>query len=215
MKTRGFTLLEILIALAIFATIGLASTAVLSRVIESDRLSTERFERLQSLQRAMLTIERDMLQLVARKIRLEGETNSVVISGGADLFQSEADGIGFIRSGWQNPKLMLRRSTLQAVAYRLQEQKLHRMYGNYVDNVIGHEPKVKTILEGVEDFQVEFLAEQGKDPTEARSWSESFSSTQLPYAVAITIESTEFGKIRREFLVASSNVIGASEEDEE
>ena len=139
----GFTLLEILVAMAIFTLIGLASTAVLSSVIDSDELSTERFGKLQTLQRAMLTLERDILQATARPIRVEGETNPVVLSGGGDLFQSETDGLGLVRSGWHNPQLMLPRSTLQAVAYRLQEGQLQRLYGNYVDNVIGYEPKIK------------------------------------------------------------------------
>lgn len=200
----GFTLLEILVAMAIFTIIGLASNAVLSSVIDSNSLSSERFDKLQTLQRAMLMIERDVLQAVHRPIRVEGETNDVVMSGEKNLFESETDGIGFVRSGWQNPQLRLPRSTLQAVGYRLQEGRLERLYGNYVDNVIGYEPKVRVLLTDVEDFSVEFFVSQNEEEVEEESaWEEKYTGTVIPRALAITIVSKDFGEIRREFLLNS------------
>ena len=82
MKQRGFTLIEILIAMAIFTLIGLASTGLLTTVIDSNDLSSERFEKLQQLQRAMVIIERDIQQAVPRPVRAEGETQTVVMAGG-------------------------------------------------------------------------------------------------------------------------------------
>lgn len=202
MQQRGFTLIEILVAMAIFSLIGLASTGVLTTVIDSDDLSQQRFDELEKLQRAMLTIERDILQMSPRAVRIEGESNTLVISGGNGLFDSEADGLGFTRAGWHNPQLMLRRSTLQPVAYRLQEQQLQRLYSNYTDNPIGHEGKMKVLLEGISDFQVEFLV-SAEDQDDA-NWEESFRSEDLPTSIAITIESETFGVIRREFFVRSS-----------
>jgi general secretion pathway protein J len=204
-KHRGFTLLEILIAMAIFTLIGLASTSVLTTVIDSDETSSQRFEKLEGLQRAMLTLERDILQAVPRSIRVNGEANSTVIRGGRDLLDSEADGIGFVRAGWHNPQLMLPRSTLQAVGYRLQEGQLQRLYGNYLDNVIGFEPKVKVLLEDVTDFRVEFLTSADSDVEES-SWQESYTGRLLPRAVAVTINSQHFGQIRREFFLGGSSI---------
>jgi general secretion pathway protein J len=201
-QNYGFTLIEILVAMAIFTVIGLASTGVLTSVINSDQLSSERFERLEELQRAMLTIERDILQIVPRAVRINGDPVDTVISGGEDVFDSDADGLGFVRIGWHNPQMLLPRSSLQAVGYRIQEQQLQRLYGNYVDNVIGYEPKVKVLLFGIEDFRVSFLtkAEQLEEPEE---WDEAYSSSTLPIAISITIVSKTFGEIRREFMLAS------------
>jgi general secretion pathway protein J len=198
----GFTLIEILVAMAIFTIIGLASTGVLNSVINSDQLSSERFEKLEELQRAMLTIERDILQIVPRNVRINSEPVSAVVSGGEDVFDSDADGLGFVRSGWHNPQMLLPRSTLQAVGYRIQEEQLQRLYGNYVDNVIGYEPKVKILLSDIEDFRVSFLteAEQLEKPDE---WKETYSSATLPIAISITIVSKTFGEIRREFILAN------------
>ena len=201
-QNHGFTLIEILVAMAIFTVIGLASTGVLTSVINSDQLSSERFERLEELQRAMLTIERDILQIVPRAVRINGDPVDTVISGGEDVFDSDADGLGFVRIGWHNPQMLLPRSSLQAVGYRIQEQQLQRLYGNYVDNVIGYEPKVKVLLFGIEDFRVSFLtkAEQLEEPEE---WDEAYSSSTLPIAISITIVSKTFGEIRREFMLAN------------
>lgn len=202
--TKGFTLIEILVAMAIFAVIGLASTGVLNSVINSDQLSTERFAKLEELQRAMLIIERDVLQIVPRSLRVNGEPISLVISGGEGVLNSDVDGLGFVRGGWHNPQMLLPRSTLQAVGYRVQEQQLQRLYGNYVDNIIGHEPKVRVLLSEIEDFQVSFLTDlaQIEDPDD---WDENYASATLPMAVSITIVSKTFGKIRREFILASDS----------
>lgn len=201
-SNRGFTLLEILIAMAIFTLIGIASTGVMTSVIDSNELSEHRFDRLQALQRTMITIERDLLQIVPRAIRLEYELNEVVISGDKNIFDSEFYGLGFVRAGWQNPRLMLHRSTLQAVAYRVMEGRLERLYGNYVDNVAGYEPKVRVLMEGIEDFQVRFLFDSEEDTNDLDNWEESVSSDKLPAAVSITITSKEFGEIRRDFLTS-------------
>lgn len=200
LRKGGFTLIEILVAMAIFSLIGLASTALLTNVVDDDKASSQRFAELEQLQRAMLTIERDLLQAVPRAVRINGEVNQIVMRGGEDELGGLADSIGFVHGGWHNPQLMLPRSTLQLVGYRLEETKLLRLYGNYLDNVNGYEPKSKVLLEGVSDFQVEFLISSSDNDEE--EWQESYLGTALPRAVAVTVSSDVFGKIRRVFLLA-------------
>ncbi|WP_018982309.1 type II secretion system minor pseudopilin GspJ [Salinimonas chungwhensis] len=205
-RQQGFTLIEILVAMAIFSMIGLASTGILTSVIDSDEISQERFEKLQTLQRAMLIIERDVLQAIPRPVRLEGERTDIVMKGGVTE-DSDADGIGFVRGGWQNPQLMLPRSTQQFVAYRLRDNKLERVYSNYVDNVIGFEPQVRVLLDNVADLNIEFYV-QGDDDTgfgdNTLNWSESYVGAKLPRAVAFEIDSDDFGLLRREFALTGN-----------
>ena len=205
---RGFTLIEILVAMAIFTLIGLASTGLLTTVIDSNNLSQERFEKLQLLQRAMVTIERDIQQAVSRPVRANGEKQEIVMAGG-EVDGSDDDGIGFVRGGWHNPQLMLPRSTLQYVAYRLRDNKLERLYSNYVDNVIGYEPKVRVLLENVESFKVEFLSGNSASSTikddDDIKWNEKYQDTVLPRAVAIEFVSKDFGMLRREFTLVSGD----------
>ncbi|WP_100642467.1 type II secretion system minor pseudopilin GspJ [Alteromonas facilis] len=201
-QPRGFTLLEILIAMAIFAIIGVASAGLLSRVMDGNELSQDRFAQLEQIQRAMLIIERDLLQAVARPARIEGELNEIVMASGRAADNSDADSIAFVRTGWHNPQFMLPRSNMQAVAYRLKDGKLERLYGNYVDNVIGFEPKIRVLLENVEDFKVSFFIKEKGAPERERDWQENYVGTVLPRAIAIDITTQEHGRIRREFVIS-------------
>lgn len=199
-SSHGFTLLEILVAMAIFTLIGIASAGLLTSVLDNDKASSERFAQLEKLQRAMLTIERDVLQAMPRAVRINGNLNEIVMRGGEDELGGSADSLGFVHGGWHNPQFMLPRSTLQLVGYRLQDDKLQRLYGNYLDNTIGYEPKVKDILDGVSNFQVEFLL----NIEESLQWQESYSGVVLPKAIAITLTTDVFGEIRREFLLTGA-----------
>ena len=149
----------------------------------------------------MLTIERVMMETIPRAPRIEGELNDTVMVSGENVLSSEADGIGFVRAGWHNPQLILPRSTLQSVGYRLQDGELHRLYGNYLDNVIGYEPKVRVLLTGIEDFQITLLTKR-ENLDDPNTWEEEYSGSSLPIAISVTITSETFGSIHRDFLVA-------------
>lgn len=194
---RGFTLIEVVIAIAIFSLLALGANSLLANVTKSNEVSAEREAKLEQLQRAMLIIERDFLQIQLRIPRTQAIENNLVITGGKFEFESEDDGIGFVRGGWRNPQLRLKRSSLQSVAYRLQENRLERLHTNYVDATIGTEPKIRVLLEDITDFKVELLREIKAE----LEWSDTIPNVDLPYAIAITITSDVFGEIRREFLV--------------
>lgn len=196
-KSAGFTLLEVIIAIAIFSFLALGANALLVTVIDSNDISSERALELENLQRAMIVMERDFLQMQNRIPRTQGIQNQLVITGGEFDFESDAYGVGFVRGGWQNPQLRLKRSHLQNVAYRLQEGRLERLHTNYVDAVIGTEPKVRVLLQGISDFKVEVLKQVSRE----FKWSESIEDTELPAAIAITIKTDTYGEIRRVFKV--------------
>jgi len=199
---NGFTLIEILVAMAIFSLIGVAATAILTTVIDSDNLSQARAGKLQQLQRAMLFIERDLLQAMPRATRVNGERVSIVMRGGPGD-SSDADALGFVRGGWQNPQLMLPRSTQQYVAYRLYDGQLQRLYSMHVDNVVGYEPKTQILLENITDFQVSFIAQAGTFDVNDPDWQQRYQDTVLPRMVSLEITSDDFGVIRREFALAT------------
>jgi len=199
-KNSGFTLIELIIAVAIFSMIALAANQVLQSVTNSSSLSDTELSELQKLQRAMLVIERDFQQIADRVPRAQGLDNQLILDGGEFEFESDADAIAMVRSGWHNPQLILPRSTLQNVVYRVQEEQLQRLHTNYVDAVIGTEPKVRVLLEGVEDFQIQVMRELGED--DKFEWSETIESTELPVAIELVITTTQYGDIRRIFQVS-------------
>ena len=196
-QQSGFTLIEVLIATAIFAILALGANAMLSNITTSTEISAERELKFEQLQRAVIIMERDFLQMQDRIPRTLELENELVIRGGEFDFDSEADGIGFVRGGWNNPQLRLKRSSLQNVAYRLQDEKLERLHTNFVDSVIGTEPSTRVLIEGVTDFKVEVL----REVTTNLQWSETIPDVDLPYAIAVTITTDSFGEIRRIFRV--------------
>ncbi|AHC33062.1 type II secretion system protein GspJ [Pseudomonas fluorescens] len=106
-KQSGFTLLELVIALAIFALLGLASGRLFDTVVRAQQATTSHEQDLRRLQRAVGVIERDVLQLA-----------SAVIVLGPTTLQLQ-------RGNWRNPQ-DLPRSERQQVIYRLDNQMLWR-----------------------------------------------------------------------------------------
>lgn len=190
----GFTLLELLIAIAIFSVVSLASFSIFDTVLTGDENSKIRSERLNNLQRAFLLIERDFTQITQRSMRISGEAPSeLFLQTTQDSFIDADSGIAFVRSGWTNPGMLLPRSDLQSVAYMLEDETLKRLHYNFVDAVVGQEPRTRPLLEGVTSLSFEFY--------DGSKWQEKWQGEQLPPAIAIEIETEDFGLIRRNFLV--------------
>ncbi|ALO36081.1 type II secretion system protein GspJ [Colwellia sp. MT41] len=194
-KQQGFTLLEVLIAISIFSVVSLASFTIFDTVLRGDENSKIRTERQNELQRAFLLIERDFTQIAKRSMRVNGEapTNNFLQTAD-DSFLADDQAIAFVRNGWTNPGLLLPRSDMQSVAYRLEDGTLQRLHYNFVDAVVGQEPRVRPLITLVTSLAFEFY--------DGSKWQEKWSGQKLPQAIAIEIETEDYGFIRRQFLVA-------------
>ena len=124
---QGFTLLEVLIAIAIFSLVSLSSFTIFESVLSGDETAKNRSARQNELQRAFLMLERDITQIARRTMRIEGELprNKFILTG-EDNYASEERAIAFVRQGWTNPGLLLPRSDMQAVAHRLADETPER-----------------------------------------------------------------------------------------
>ena len=83
-KARGFTLLEVIVVLGVFALIGVISGQIISRVLDNQRLLAERGDRLAEVQLAMKILQRDVMQLNARSIRDQLGDSTEPLMIGAD-----------------------------------------------------------------------------------------------------------------------------------
>ena len=63
---QGFTLIELIISVGIFALLATISYALLGTVIETKARTQARMERLAALQKTMQIMERDFSQAIAR-----------------------------------------------------------------------------------------------------------------------------------------------------
>lgn len=204
-RHTGFTLLEVLLALVIFAILSLSAYAVLQGVIRNDEVSQAKIARLSELQRAFATLTRDFTQITPRPVRINGETSTTVFQ--AERFQLESEDWStlFVRAGWLNPGGTLRRSELQRVGYRLRQNTLERLTYFYPDVTTGTSPAVTPLLTHVSAFSLRFY----KNGEWLTQWT---TLTELPEAIEINLTLDDYGSIRRLFLTtgASATSSGSS-----
>ncbi|GHG03928.1 type II secretion system protein J [Thalassotalea marina] len=191
----GFTLIEVLLATAIFAVISLASFSVLDGVIKTKDGVESKQAQLNEIQRAWLIIERDLLQIAWRSMRVEGESPSTnYLYASQDSYDDSDQWLSFVRAGWSNPNLVLPRSDLQAVAYRIKEENFQRLHFNFVDAVVGEEPKIRELIKGVEQMQVQYYVDN--------KWQEQLPTGAWPAAIDFKLTIKGVGEVNRKFIIA-------------
>lgn len=189
-KMHGFTLVEMLLALAILAALSIAAMAVLQNVLRADSLTREKTLHVEALQRTFSQMAADFNQIIPRRSR---ESASLFFAG---RFQLNSDdwAIAFSRNGWPNPLGMLPRSEIQNVSYRLRQQQLERLSFDQQDPLTGSQPTVRVLLREVTAFRLRFYAD-GR-------WQETWDRPQrLPQGLEITLTLANSGEITRLFLL--------------
>jgi len=194
-KQRGFTLIEVLVAMAILAVVIMATHQILDSTTKAKEASDDKIAELNGLQTAFRLMDQDFSQMTQRTVRNEaGDAQEQYLLAGRYVLESQYDGIAFVRDGWVNPINLLSRSELQAVGYRVLDDNLERVYRVYVDQLDNMEPRVQVVLKGIEELKFEFLDANNE-------WQEQWQIKALPKAVAVTLQQIEAEPIRRVFLV--------------
>jgi general secretion pathway protein J len=199
-KQHAFTLIEVLVSLAIFAILATLAYGALSQTLDSADLLNNRMDRLQAIQRTMRLLSEDLQQLAPRPIRDElGDGFGPALDTG---FQS-GFALELTHGGWSNP-IVLPRSTLQRSAYRIEEDELIRYHWTVLDRTLANEPLSVTLLDGVESVLFRFLQANGE-------WTEQWppanrpgnlGARERPRAVEVILTLGGEGEIRRLLEVA-------------
>jgi general secretion pathway protein J len=200
---RGFTLLEVLIAVTITALIGIGVWQVVDAVINSRERVNKVAEEFEAIQRAVLLIERDLGQVVNRRVRdIYGDSRLAFTS------REDAYALNLTRQGWRNP-IGKRRSELQRAAYEFTGDELHRRYWPMLDRGQESEGRDQILLDGLTDFRLRFMDADG-------NWQESWpldsafqqatanaqsggsaEPVPLPRGVEVVIVHEQYGDITR------------------
>lgn len=196
---RGFTLLEVVVAIAILAGLFVVALETFRAASDGrDRLALEA-TRLEARQRALTFLTLDFEQLIARPVR-------DALGDYQPALMSLDNGVALTRLGWANPFDLRNRSLMQRVEYLLVDDQLRRRYWPVLDVMAGAEPLESVLLEEVESLEVRYLYQPlNGEMTWNEQWPEaSLEGTAplqmpLPKSVELEVIFTDGSFIHRYF----------------
>ena len=214
---KGFTLLEILLAVFIFALISTGAYQ-LSTVAQKNAVSIKASnQRLRDISLSFEIIEKDLTQIVARAWRDPyGDAFNPPLQ--TDLNNNYV--LRLVRSGWRNP-LGTNRSNQQVVTYLLKDDKLLRLYNLHLDNISSIEAVETDLLNKVTQIELTFFARQSAanaaqntmdrwPPISTNPANNTNTLTPqaqitfpLPLAIEVTLELEDMGRISKIITLAA------------
>jgi general secretion pathway protein J len=188
---KGFSLIELLVALAVFAALAAAAYGGLSGIARTRGALAERQDRLAAIVRAVSTFERDLRQAVSRPVR--GNARGEIVPALAGT----ADRIELTRLGFANPRAEPR-SNLERVVYATDARKLVRGRYAALDRAPNSVPAATVLLDDVDALRLRYL---GADGAWRDTWPPQSDDAQtaelLPRVIEFRIGTGDTGELRR------------------
>jgi len=182
---RGFTLLELLLAIAIFALLAAGTSQLLAALVRADAARQAQAEELRALGRVMSVMQRDALQGYWPSNSKKGASHSVLLT---------PQRVGWLL-GAERDRQSLPRSDLRVVEYWLEDGVLWRQRRTLEHGQV----RPQRLLEGIEDLRWRLYgAESG--------WVSRWIAAQPPQALEITLSTQRFQGIRRVLPLAGASL---------
>lgn len=193
-KKKGFTLLEILIALFIFTIISVIMTHALHTALDSQAATEKRAVRLSELQITTLLLSRDLEQTIDRPvINAKGTLEASFIGDHSQIV--------FTHGGLADPTGQAQRSTLQRTAYVIENKNFIREVWPVLDQAHASKPAQRNLLSSVQEGSFQFMDDKN---VFYNSWPPSLQSKSqaLPRAVRVTLTLKGWGKITQMYVIS-------------
>lgn len=187
----GFTLVEVMVSLAIFGLLAAAGVGVMAYAADNQGIVGERMDRVAEVQRARGVLRADLAQVAPRRVRNADGSEARAVFTGA---RSGEPGVllAFVRRGVVNPGSE-RGASLQYVEYRIVDGQLERSTRTALDGGMPGAPQV--LLTGVRQAGIRYR-EQGR-------WNEAWGSSiqAVPEAIALELQLDGVGTLEQLFLL--------------
>ena len=190
---KGFTLIEMLVALAIFGLLSAAGVTVMQFTLNNQEAVRTYSDRIAAFQRTRAILKADLAQAAARRTRSQDGSSMRGSFLGPTAERPELL-LRFARRGWDNPGAVARAS-VQYVEYRVVDGRLVRSARPELDGAALGTPQV--LIERVRSSDVAFLW-RGQ-------WVENLpggSEDSLPTAVRLDLSVDGIGDVSQMFIVS-------------
>ena len=187
----GLTLLELLVAVGIFAVMAALAYQTLRNTVLNEQLLLAHSDELQQLQFAIGIFERDLRAAVPRGWRdADGRPVPALSGQGADVL--------LVRGGRGNPA-GLRRAELELVRYQLLDGALQRLYWPALDLASDAPPQRTLLLPDVSAMRIEFLHGGGDWQATWPPLQQGGEPGPLPWprAARLQLSSNRWGQLER------------------
>lgn len=191
----GLTLLELLIAIALFAAVGMIATLMLNQAINSSAALEDRNEKLTSLITGLTLFEQDLIQIHRRAYKTVDSSKQLVKTKPLLVVDNpDLKALQFMRAGNH-----LTAKTPLLIRYQFHENELVRGVNQTVDGFIASGWNDHALISDISDFSIQYFFN--------REWHDEFQSHTygnlqiFPDAIRISMQHEQFGKISKTVLL--------------